>query len=226
MKALIIAIDGYSSTGKSTLAKSLAKKIGYRYIDTGAMYRVVALYAIQSGFVLKGEICKEQLVKNLHEIDISFKVNEIGDSVVCLNNEPVESLIRGMEVSKYVSKVSAIAEVRELLVAQQQKMGEQKGVVMDGRDIGSIVFPNAELKIFMKASEDVRATRRLNELRGKGSDVSFEEVKSNIAERDYLDTNREIAPLIQVADAIVLDNSDLTEDEQLEWMLEKVKELV
>ncbi len=225
MKQIIIAIDGYSSTGKSTLAKTLAKVLSYKYIDTGAMYRVVALYALRNGFIQNDEIDKVGLVGCLAEIKIGFQLNSMGKSEASLNGVSVESDIRGMEVSSYVSKVSVIPEVRSLLVAQQQEMGQSKGVVMDGRDIASVVFPTAELKLFMTASESVRVQRRLDEMISNGVEVTFDEVKENLAERDYLDTHRDIAPLIQTEDALVLDNSTLTREEQLSWVLDKVKAL-
>jgi cytidylate kinase len=223
MIPIIIAIDGYSSTGKSTLAKALAKILGYTYVDTGAMYRAVSLHALRSGYI-KGEgIDVASLVSDLESIEISFVLGENSTSVVCLNAEEVESEIRGMEVSSCVSRISAIPEVRSFLVAQQQLMGVKKALVMDGRDIGSVVFPEAELKLFMTASEDIRAQRRYDELLAKGDEVDFESVKSNIIERDYRDTHREMAPLIQTKDALVLDNSCLSPQEQLDWVLEKVR---
>lgn len=225
MTAIIIAIDGYSSTGKSTLAKTLAKVLGYTYIDTGAMYRAVSLHALQSAYVTESTINEKALIADLNHIQISFTLGEASNSVVCLNGVQVESEIRGMEVSNCVSRISAIPEVRSFLVNQQQEMGAKKGVVMDGRDIGSVVFPHAELKLFMTAKEEIRAQRRYEELRSKGVHVDLESVKSNIAERDYRDTNRKIAPLIQVDDAIVLDNSTLTPEEQLDWVLEKVQRI-
>lgn len=225
MTAIIIAIDGYSSTGKSTLAKTLAKVLGYTYIDTGAMYRAVSLHALQSAYVSESTINEKALIADLNHIQISFTLGEASNSVVCLNGVQVESEIRGMEVSNCVSRISAIPEVRSFLVNQQQEMGAKKGVVMDGRDIGSVVFPHAELKLFMTAKEEIRAQRRYEELRSKGVHVDLESVKSNIAERDYRDTNRKIAPLIQVDDAIVLDNSTLTPEEQLDWVLEKVQRI-
>jgi len=225
MTAIIIAIDGYSSTGKSTLAKTLAKVLGYTYIDTGAMYRAVSLHALQSAYVSESTINEKALIADLNHIQISFTLGEASNSVVCLNGVQVESEIRGMEVSNCVSRISAIPEVRSFLVNQQQEMGAKKGVVMDGRDIGSVVFPEAELKLFMTAKEEIRAQRRYEELRSKGVHVDLESVKSNIAERDYRDTNRKIAPLIQVDDAIVLDNSTLTPEEQLDWVLEKVQQI-
>jgi len=225
MTAIIIAIDGYSSTGKSTLAKTLAKVLGYTYIDTGAMYRAVSLHALQSAYVSESTINEKALIADLNHIQISFTLGEASNSVVCLNGVQVESEIRGMEVSNCVSRISAIPEVRSFLVNQQQEMGAKKGVVMDGRDIGSVVFPHAELKLFMTAKEEIRAQRRYDELRSKGVHVDLESVKSNITERDYRDTNRKIAPLIQVDDAIVLDNSTLTPEEQLDWVLEKVQQI-
>ena len=225
MKQIIIAIDGYSSTGKSTLAKTLAKLLSYKYIDTGAMYRVVALFALRNGFIESKEINKAGLVSKLGEIKIAFQINTAGKSEATLNGLSVELEIRGMEVSSYVSKVSVIAEVRELLVAQQQEMGKSKGIVMDGRDIASVVFPDAELKLFMTASEAIRVQRRLDEMTSNGLDVTFAEVKENLAERDYIDTHRAIAPLIQTEDALVLDNSSFSKEQQLEWVLEKVKDL-
>ena len=225
MNPIIIAIDGYSSTGKSTLAKALANVLGYTYIDSGAMYRAVALYALRCGYVIDSDIKVDKLVKKLPEINISFVLDDDLNSEICLNGEKVESEIRGMEVSNCVSQVSAIPQVRELLVAQQQLMGKKKAVVMDGRDIGSVVFPNAELKLFMTASEDIRAQRRYHELIAKGSEVSIEEVKVNLSKRDYIDSHRDTAPLIQTNDAIVLDNSNLSQKEQLGWVLEKVKQI-
>ena len=225
MNPIIIAIDGYSSTGKSTLAKDLASELGYTYIDSGAMYRAVALYALRCGYVNDSDVEVDQLITKLPEINISFVLVEGSNSEICLNGEKVESEIRDMEVSNCVSQVSAISQVRELMVAQQQLMGKKKAVVMDGRDIGSVVFPNAELKLFMTASEDIRAQRRYNELIAKGSEVSIEEVKANLSKRDYIDSHRDTAPLIQTNDAIVLDNSYLSQREQLDWVLEKAKQI-
>ena len=225
MNPIIIAIDGYSSTGKSSLAKALASVMGYTYIDSGAMYRAVALYALRCGYVNGSVVKVDQLVTKLPEINISFVLAEDSNSEICLNGEKVESEIRGMEVSNCVSQVSAIPQVREMLVAQQQLMGKKKAVVMDGRDIGSVVFPNAELKLFMTASEDIRAQRRYHELIAKGSEVSIEEVKANLSKRDYIDSHRDTAPLIQTYDAIVIDNSHLSQKEQLHWVLEKAKQI-
>ena len=225
MNPIIIAIDGYSSTGKSTLAKALASVLGYTYIDSGAMYRAVTLYALRFGYVSDSVVKVDQLVTKLPEINISFVLTDDSNSEICLNGEKVETEIRGMQVSNCVSQVSAIPQVREMLVAQQQLMGKNKAVVMDGRDIGSVVFPNAELKLFMTASEDIRAQRRYNELIAKGSEVSIEEVKANLSKRDYIDSHRDTSPLIQTNDAIVLDNSHLSQKEQLDWVLEKAKQI-
>ena len=225
MNPIIIAIDGYSSTGKSTLAKALASVLGYTYIDSGAMYRAVTLYALRFGYVNDSVVKVNQLVSKLPEINISFVLTDDSNSEICLNGEKVETEIRGMQVSNCVSQVSAIPQVREMLVAQQQLMGKNKAVVMDGRDIGSVVFPNAELKLFMTASEDIRAQRRYHELIAKGSEVSIEEVKVNLSKRDYIDSHRDTAPLIQTNDSIVLDNSNLSQKEQLDWVLEKAKQI-
>ena len=225
MNPIIIAIDGYSSTGKSTLAKALASVLGYTYIDSGAMYRAVTLYALRFGYVSDSVVKVDQLVTKLPEINISFVLTDDSNSEICLNGEKVETEIRGMQVSNCVSQVSAIPQVREMLVAQQQLMGKKKAVVMDGRDIGSVVFPNAELKLFMTASEDIRIQRRYNELIAKGSEVSIEEVKVNLSKRDYIDSHRDTAPLIQTNDSIVLDNSNLSQKEQLDWVLEKAKQI-
>ena len=225
MNPIIIAIDGYSSTGKSTLAKALASVLGYTYIDSGAMYRAVTLYALRFGYVNDSVVKVNQLVTKLPEINISFVLTDDSNSEICLNGEKVETEIRGMQVSNCVSQVSAIPQVREMLVAQQQLMGKKKAVVMDGRDIGSVVFPNAELKLFMTASEDIRAQRRHHELIAKGSEVSIEEVKANLSKRDYIDSHRDTAPLIQTNDSIVLDNSNLSQKEQLDWVLEKAKQI-
>lgn len=225
MKKIIIAIDGYSSTGKSTLAKAIAKAMSFTYIDSGAMYRAVTLYALNNDMIIKGELDKGRLLNKLNEISISFHLNASLDSEVVLNNIVVENKIRGMEVSSWVSIISAIPEVREMLVKQQQLMGLGKGVVMDGRDIGSVVFPDAELKIFMTASPEVRAKRRFDELRRNGEAVSYDAVLENITERDLRDTQREIAPLIKTPEAILLDNSTMTLHEQFEWLVAKVDDL-
>lgn len=220
---LTIAIDGWSSCGKSTLAKALAKKLNYIYVDSGAMYRGVTLYALRHGLVDSSHTDKEAIVSKLNEITLRFQRNGKHIPDLTLNGENVESEIRGMEVSQHVSKVAAIKEVRSFLVDQQRAMGEDGGVVMDGRDIGSVVFPNAELKLFVTADVDVRAKRRYDELKAKGDEVSLEEVKENLKYRDHLDTTRDESPLVQTEDAVVIDNSDLTPDEQLEVAYKLVK---
>ncbi|MFA6744599.1 MAG: (d)CMP kinase, partial [Bacteroides graminisolvens] len=208
MKKITIAIDGFSSCGKSTMAKSLAKEIGYIYIDSGAMYRAVTLYCIENGLIEDGEIRTEILKEDLKRINISFKINaETGQPDTYLNAENVENKIRTMLVSSMVSQVSALDFVRSAMVEQQQKMGKEKGIVMDGRDIGTTVFPDAELKIFVTASAEVRAQRRFDELKLKGQEASYDEILHNVKQRDYLDQNREVSPLRQASDAILLDNS-------------------
>ena len=215
MKKITIAIDGFSSCGKSTMAKSLAKEIGYIYIDSGAMYRAVTLYCIENGLIEDGEIRTEILKEDLKRINISFKINaETGQPDTYLNDENVENKIRTMLVSSMVSQVSALDFVRSAMVEQQQKMGKEKGIVMDGRDIGTTVFPDAELKIFVTASAEVRAQRRFDELKSKGQEASYDEILHNVKQRDYLDQNREVSPLRQASDAILLDNSTLTIEEQ------------
>lgn len=214
-KKIIIAIDGYSSCGKSTFAKAIAAKLGYTFVDSGAMYRAITLFAMREGAVAD----KQKLIALLPDIDIKFKFNqEKGKSDIYLNDENVETAIRTLEVSSSVSQISSIAEVRNKLCALQQQLGKEKGIVMDGRDIGTTVFPNAELKIFMTASVDVRAKRRYDELRAKGDNVSLEEIKENISSRDYTDENRVESPLRKASDAITLDNSSMTVDEQMEWV--------
>lgn len=223
MRQITIAIDGYSSTGKSTVAKQLAKQLGYIYVDSGAMYRAVTLYAMQNHFINETDFDVNGLVSQLHLVNISFKLNTTTDQAdVYLNNINVEKEIRTLEVSNCVSRVAAIPEVRYQLVKQQQKMGIDKGVVMDGRDIGTVVFPNAELKIFMNASANTRAQRRYDELMERGDEVIYEDVLKNIMERDYIDTNREDSPLMKAADAIEFDNSQLTLDEQFQKILRLV----
>ncbi|MDO6803634.1 (d)CMP kinase [Wenyingzhuangia sp. 1_MG-2023] len=221
---IIIAIDGHSSTGKSTVAKELAKHLGYIYVDTGAMYRVVALYALQNGFAKDGEVDEFLLTQNLKNIEITFQYNaSLGFSEVYLNGVNSESEIRGMEVSSYVSKVAVISAVRQKLVALQQQMGVDRGIVMDGRDIGTVVFPNAELKLFMTASAKTRAQRRFDELVAKGnSSVTFDEVYHNVVERDQIDSTRDDSPLVMAKDAIEIDNSDLTRKEQFDYILSLV----
>ena len=217
-KNIIIALDGFSSCGKSTFAKSIAQRLGYIFIDTGAMYRAVTLYALEHGAIQSGIVDESAVVALLPEISITFRFNpQRGASDIYINGDLVEGKIRTIEVSNCVSSVSAIAEVRKKLVAMQQEMGKQKGVVMDGRDIGTVVFPDAELKIFMTADPKVRAERRYAELTAKGDNVSFEEILENVVSRDKADMTREISPLQQAEDAIILDNSHMTVAEQMEW---------
>ncbi|WP_424001582.1 (d)CMP kinase [Maribacter sp. IgM3_T14_3] len=221
MKKITIAIDGFSSTGKSTLAKQLAKKLEYVYVDTGAMYRAVTLFAMKSGFVESGEVDEDALVKSLGDIELNFIFNsDLGYAEMYLNGENVEKEIRTMPVSKNVSQVSVIAAVREKLVAMQQAMGADKGLVMDGRDIGTVVFPDAELKIFMTASPEKRAVRRYKELLDRGEDVVYADILENVQKRDYIDSNREISPLKRADDAIEFDNSDLGLEDQFQRIYE------
>ena len=227
MKKITIAIDGFSSTGKSTLAKQLAKHFGYVYVDTGAMYRAVTLFAMQNNCIGIEFLDKEKLVNSLPTIKLSFKFNtELGFAEMYLNDVNVETEIRTLEVSSFVSAVAAISEVRSKLVEQQQEMGAAKGIVMDGRDIGTVVFPNAELKIFMTAGADTRAQRRFDELQAKGDSVSYEEVLKNVVERDYIDTHRDDSPLVMADDAIEIDNSYLDRKEQFDAVLELVNEVI
>jgi cytidylate kinase len=224
---ITIAIDGFSSTGKSTLAKQLAKHLGYIYVDTGAMYRAVAYFAMQKGFITSSTFDKSALIAALPTIQLSFEFNEtLGFAEMYLNNENVETQIRTIEVSNYVSKVAEVSAVRAKLVEQQQEMGKNKGIVMDGRDIGTVVFPEAELKIFMTASAATRAQRRFAELQQKGDEVSYEEVLKNVEERDYIDTHRADSPLIIANDAIEIDNSDLSKEEQFKIVLDLVDEVI
>lgn len=224
---IIIAIDGHSSCGKSTLAKNVAKELKYGYIDTGAMYRSVTLYAIQKNMFNNKEVDQQKLEKQIQEIEISFQYNpENNHNDTFLNGKNVEEQIRSMEVSGLVSKVSAIKFVREAMVDQQRKMGEKKGIVMDGRDIGSVVFPNAELKIFLTASPNVRAQRRYDELIGNGKKANFEAVKANLLERDEIDSNRKESPLIKANDALILDNSEMTREEGMKWVIDKAKKII
>ena len=216
-RKIIIAIDGFSSTGKSTIAKELANKLGYLYVDTGAMYRAVTLYAMQQDFVGKGYINKEKLIENLQNIDLKFEYNQkLKFSEMYLNGKNVEKEIRSIEVSKLVSMVSAVPEVRKKLVEQQHKMGAEKGLVMDGRDIGTVVFPDAELKLFMTASPEKRAYRRYKELLDRGHEVTFEEILHNVEQRDHLDSTRKDSPLKKAPDAIEFDNSNMGLKEQFE----------
>lgn len=217
-KKIVIAIDGFSSCGKSTFAKSIAARLGYIFIDTGAMYRAVTLYALEHGAIRSGIADEERIVALLPEIAITFRFNpQRGASDIYVNGDLVEGKIRTIEVSNCVSAVSSIREVREKLVAMQQQMGERRGVVMDGRDIGTVVFPDAELKIYMTADPKVRAERRYAELRAKGDEVSFDEVLDNVISRDKADMSRAISPLRKADDAVVLDNSRMTVGEQMEW---------
>ena len=226
MKKITIAIDGYSSTGKSTLAKQLATHLGYVYVDTGAMYRAVALFAMQNGYISNEYFDKETLINSIPNIKLHFEFNsELGFAEMFLNDMNVEKEIRTIEVSTYVSKIAEVSQVRSKLVEQQQEMGKNKGIVMDGRDIGTVVFPDAELKIFMTASPETRAQRRFDELQAKGDDVSYEEVLKNVQERDYIDTHRDDSPLVIADDAIEIDNSYLTREEQFDVVLELVEEV-
>lgn len=215
MKKIVIAIDGHSSCGKSTMAKDLAKKIGYIYVDTGAMYRTVTLYALRNNLLDDSEA----LEKALGDINITFQLNADGRPETYLNGENVEKEIRSLEVSNHVSPIATLPFVRTFLVAQQQAMGKEKGIVMDGRDIGTVVFPDAELKIFVTASAEVRAQRRYDELKAKGQEASYEDILKNVVERDYIDSHREVSPLRKADDAIELDNSNLTIPEQNEWLM-------
>lgn len=225
MKKITIAIDGYSSCGKSTMAKQLARKLGYIYVDTGAMYRSVTLYALRNGiFNADGTIDTKRLETEMPKIDISFRVNsETGCPDTYLNGELVEKEIRSLDVSNHVSPISALPFVREALVALQRQMGAEKGVVMDGRDIGTTVFPDAELKVFVTASTKVRAQRRYDELQAKGMPADFDDILANVEQRDYIDTHREISPLRKADDAIELDNSNMTIEEQDKWLMEQVE---
>ncbi|WP_303319162.1 (d)CMP kinase [Flavivirga abyssicola] len=224
MNKITIAIDGFSSTGKSTVAKQLAKHLGYVYVDTGAMYRAVTFYAMKQGLIEEGDFNVEALIYQLPDIEISFKFNEsLGFAEVYLNGKNVERDIRTLEVSGFVSKVAAVSHVRQKLVEQQQKLGKDKGVVMDGRDIGTVVFPDAELKLFMTASAEKRAMRRYQELVNRGDKVLYEDVLKNVQERDYLDSNREDSPLVKAKDAIEIDNSNMTLDEQFDKILNLAK---
>ena len=228
MKKITIAIDGHSSCGKSTMAKELARQLGYVYVDTGAMYRTVTLFAMRHNlFLADGEVDTDALRKCMPEIEVSFRFNEeTGRPDAYLNGECVEKVIRSIEVSNHVSKVAAIPFVREAMVDQQRRMGAEKGIVMDGRDIGTTVFPDAELKIFVTASSQVRAQRRYDELKEKGMPADFDEIQKNVEERDYIDSHREVSPLRQAPDALLLDNSEMTIPEQNTWLMDKVKALL
>jgi cytidylate kinase len=225
MKKITIALDGFSSTGKSTLAKQIAKELGYVYVDTGAMYRGITYYAMQHQLVSEQYLDKEGLIAQLPQIKLQFKFNPaLGFAEMYVNEINVEQAIRTIEVSRLVSKIAEISEVRAKLVEQQQQMGKDKGIVMDGRDIGTIVFPDAELKIFMTASAKTRAQRRYDELVEKGQHVSFEEVLQNVEERDYIDTHRADSPLVKAHDAIELDNSVMTKQEQFDVVMDLVQQ--
>ena len=226
MKKIVIAIDGYSSCGKSTMAKDLAREVGYIYVDTGAMYRAVTLFAMRNGvFDADDNIDEARLKALLPDVKLTFKLNsETKLPEVCLNGECVERDIRTLEVSQHVSPIAALPFVREKLVEQQQAMGKEKGSVMDGRDIGTVVFPDAELKIFVTASAELRAQRRFKELEAKGMPANFDEILQNVEQRDYIDTHRETSPLHQADDALVLDNSHLTIADQKVWLMEKFNE--
>lgn len=227
MKKIVIAIDGYSSCGKSTLAKQLAKELGYVYVDTGAMYRAVAFYASENGFFEKNILSVSSLLKALPAINISFSFNsQLNKSETCLNGENVEQFIRSIDISNKVSRIAQIKEVRDKMVDLQRAMGNEKGLVMDGRDIGSVVFPKAELKLFMTASPEIRAKRRFEELKAKGDSATFEEVLTNITLRDNDDTTRSENPLIKSEDAIVIDNSNITQQEQFTLALNLANQII
>lgn len=226
MRDLVIAIDGYSSCGKSTLAKAVATMLGYNYIDSGAMYRAITLYCIRFGIINNSILNIEKLINNLNNINIKFQINNLtGKSETWLNGENVENEIRKSEVASYVSIVSKIPEVRKKLVLIQRQIGENKRIVMDGRDIGTVVFPNADLKIFMTADPVIRAQRRLLEMNEKSMQTNLNEVINNLKQRDFIDENREISPLRKADDAIVLDNSNLTREEQLDWIMQKINQI-
>ncbi|MBF1574137.1 MAG: (d)CMP kinase [Prevotella salivae] len=228
MKKITIAIDGFSSCGKSTMAKDLAKQLGYIYVDTGAMYRAVTLFAMQHGlFNADGSVKTQDLQQQMSHINITFKFNKLtGRPDTYLNNELVESNIRTLEVSNHVSQIAAIPFVREAMVAQQQRLGKDKAVVMDGRDIGTVVFPEAELKVFVTASAEVRAQRRYDELKEKGMPADFNDILKNVEERDYIDSHREVSPLRKAPDAIELDNSHMTIAEQSDWLMKLVEQKI
>ena len=226
MKKITIAIDGHSSCGKSTMAKDLARKVGFIYVDTGAMYRSVTLYALRNGLFNDDDSIKtDELEQQMDNIRITFQLNEeTGRPDTYLNGECVEQQIRSLEVSNHVSPIAALGFVREAMVAQQQLMGQGGGVVMDGRDIGTVVFPNAELKVFVTASAEVRAQRRFKELQEKGMPADFDDILKNVVERDYIDSHREVSPLRQADDALLLDNSNMTISEQNEWLMQRFQE--
>ncbi|MCR4809216.1 MAG: (d)CMP kinase [Prevotella sp.] len=227
-KPITIAIDGHSSCGKSTMAKELARRLGYIYVDTGAMYRSVTLYALRHGLIADdGTVDAAALEREMPHIHVTFTLNaETGKPEACLNGENIETEIRSLEVSNHVSPVAALPFVRTAMVAQQQLMGQGGGVVMDGRDIGTVVFPNAELKVFVTASAEVRAQRRYDELQQKGMPADYADILKNVQERDYIDSHREVSPLRQADDALLLDNSHMTIDEQNEWLMQRVRDLL
>ncbi len=225
MKRIIIAIDGYSSCGKSSFAKAIAARYGYIFIDTGAMYRAVTLYAIRCGYLADEMIDRGAIIGSLSDINITLEASAEGNTVI-LNGCDVSEDIRSLEVNSFVSIVSSIAEVRHRMVTLQQAMGENRGVVMDGRDIGTVVFPNAELKIFMTASADVRAQRRHDEMLAKGQEYTLNEIKANLLERDHIDQTREESPLCMADDAILLDNSNMTIAQQMEWVDEIINNIM
>lgn len=228
MKKIIVAIDGYSSCGKSTMAKDLARAVGYVYVDTGAMYRAVTLYALRKGlFADDGEVRVTELEQALPQIELTFSLDsQSGLPLMCLNGENVENEIRTIGVSSYVSPIAALPAVRSALTRQQQAMGAHRGLVMDGRDIGTVVFPDAELKIFVTASAAVRAQRRFDELKSMGMPADYDDILHNVKERDYIDSHRAVAPLRQAPDALVLDNSHMTLEEQRQWLLSKFNQVV
>ncbi|MFC4721864.1 (d)CMP kinase [Geojedonia litorea] len=224
MNKITIAIDGYSSTGKSTVAKQLAKALGYVYVDTGAMYRAVTLFSMQNNLISEHHFNKNELISLLDKVEVSFQFNEaLGYAEVYLNGANVENTVRSLEVSQFVSQIAAVSEVRQQLVKQQQQLGKNKGVVMDGRDIGTVVFPDAELKVFMTASPDTRAERRYKELLNKGEDINYDDVLENVKSRDYLDSTREDSPLIKAHDAIEIDNSNLSLEQQFQTVFKLAK---
>jgi cytidylate kinase len=225
LKKITIAIDGFSSTGKSTLAKQLAKELGYAYVDTGAMYRAITYFAMKNNWVSDDFLNSTEIIKNLSDVDLDFRFNEkLGFAEMFLNQKNIENEIRTIEVSRCVSKIAEISEVRAMLVKQQQQMGKNKAVVMDGRDIGTVVFPDAELKLFMTATAETRAQRRFDELVEKGQMVTFEEVLQNVQERDYIDTHRDDSPLVKANDAIEVDNSSMSKEEQFNLVYQLVND--
>ena len=227
MKKITIAIDGFSSTGKSTVAKQLAQKLHYVYVDTGAMYRAVTLFAIENNLISQQKFDKISLLENLNNVKLEFVYNEnLGYSEIFLNNKNVDKEIRTLKVSNFVSTIAKVPEIRKKLVEQQQLYGVNKGVVMDGRDIGTVVFPNAELKIFMTASPEIRAKRRYNELVMNGENVSYYDIFENVVQRDTIDTTRKDSPLVKAKDAVEIDNSNLSQKEQFEIILKLAKEKI